>query len=610
MTAEENFAGNAVPTESIEFDDTMPLMPFGDDQPQLEVEFGGHTIAGRKEKNEDAFAARQPEGSERYYKGVIACVADGVSCSENAQQASQTSVMDFIENYYSTPDSWGVKQAAAKVLSSLNSWLFHHGQQGNLRHNGLVTTFSGTILKSTTAHIFHAGDSRIYRLRQGNLEQVTRDHTHKQIGTKAFLTRALGMDSRLDVDYLQKSLKVGDVLMLTTDGVHDTLKDHDLLAMLQSHLAETSTSPSLEETARKIVDDAYEAGSEDNISCLLVKIKDLPIEDINEVHRKLTKLTIPPVMDPGHKIDGYEVEKVIHSGTRSHLYVVKHPDQARKLVLKAPSDNFAEDAQYLEGFIREQWVGRRIDHPNVMKIYPRPADSPFMYHLCEYIEGTSLRQWMIDNPQPSLAKVRELAEGMVAAIRVFQRQGMVHRDIKPENILLDEKERVHLIDFGTVQVDGLDEISSPLGEEVPVGSVDYIAPEYLRGEKGQHYSDIFSLGVMLYEMCTGALPFKQTAAQQNQPQHYQEWKYISARRPRPELPLWLDLTLEKACNPSPAKRYHVMSELLHDLSNPNAELVNVHQSAPLLKRNPTLFWQGVSALLFVGLVAQWFYFNR
>ncbi|BFM14710.1 bifunctional protein-serine/threonine kinase/phosphatase [Maricurvus nonylphenolicus] len=605
MTAKEDLT-----TDNREFEDIMPLLPFGDDQPQLDVEFGGHSIAGRKEKNEDAFAARQPDGGERYYKGVVACVADGVSCSENAQQASQTSVMDFIENYYSTPDTWGVKQAAAKVLSSLNSWLFHHGQQGNLRHNGLVTTFSGAILKSTTAHIFHAGDSRIYRLRQGNLEQVTRDHTHKQIGTKAFLTRALGMDSRLDVDYQQKSLKVGDVLMLTTDGVHDTLKDHDLLAMLQAHLAETPEAPTLEQTARRIVDDAYEAGSEDNISCLLVKIKELPIEDINEVHRKLTKLTIPPVMEPGHKIDGYEIQKIVHSGTRSHLYLVKQMETGKKYVLKAPSENFAEDAQYLEGFIREQWVGRRINHPNVMKIYPRPAESPFMYHLCEYIEGTSLRQWMIDNPQPSLAKVRELAKGMVAAVRVFQRQGMVHRDIKPENILLDEHERVRLIDFGTVQVDGLDEIATPLGEEVPVGSVNYIAPEYLRGEKGQHYSDIFSLGVILYEMCTGTLPFKQTAAQQQQPQHYQEWNYIPARRARPELPLWLDLTLEKASDPNPAKRYHVMSELLHDLSSPNAELVAVHKSAPLLKRNPTLFWQGISALLAVGLVAQWVYMSQ
>lgn len=579
----------------------MPLIPLADGDPILSVEFGGHSIAGRKERNEDAFAARQPEGNERIYKGVVACIADGVSCSENAQQASTTSVTDFIHNYYSTPDTWAVRQAAARVLSSLNSWLFHHGQQTSARHNGLVTTFTGVICKSTTAHIFHAGDSRIYRWRKGKLEQLSRDHVHNQHGGRSFITRALGMDSVLEVDYFQSDLQVGDVLLLSTDGLHGSLRDRELAELLSLDYI------SLEACAHTLVNRALAAGSDDNISCLLVRIKQLPQADIDEIHRKLTQQVIPPVLLIGQKIDDYEVQKVLHSGSRSHVYLVKHPKQQSLRVLKAPSPNFSDDVQYLEGFIREQWVGQRINHPSIMKIYPRPAESPFLYHLCEYIEGATLRQWMIDNPQPSLARVRDITAGIITAMRVFQRMGMVHRDIKPENLIIDNSGKVRMIDFGTVQVDGLDEISTPLAEEMPVGSVDYIAPEYLHGEKGGHEADIFSLGVIIYEMCTGHLPFKTDAIKQHQPQRYMEWDYISVRHWRPELPLWLDLTLKKACDPNPVKRYHVMSELQQDLSRPNAELVDVHQRGPLLQRNPVLFWQVVSGLLLAGLIAQWVY---
>lgn len=134
-------------------------------EPNLEVTFGGFSSAGNKPENQDAFAAWQPSSNSARYKGIACCIADGVSCSDNAQQASTTSVTHFLNDYYSTPDSWDVKTAAGKVLSSLNAWLYHHGQQASARHNSLVTTLSSVVLKSSTLHVFHVGDSRVYRLR-------------------------------------------------------------------------------------------------------------------------------------------------------------------------------------------------------------------------------------------------------------------------------------------------------------------------------------------------------------------------------------------------------------------------------------------------------------
>jgi protein phosphatase len=585
----------------------------GDQKKILEVAIGGYSVAGIKTSNEDAFAALQPAPPIRALKGIALCVADGVSCSDNAQLASQTAVRTFIEDYYSTPDSWPVKTAAARVLSALNAWLFHHGQQ-YIARNALVTTFSGVILKSTTAHLLHAGDSRIYRWRGGSLELLTRDHQQRNRDGSFYLTRALGMDSRLEVDYIQEELVQGDLLVLTTDGVHGVLPNAELSQLLAANFAD------LETQAKAIVDAALRNGSDDNLSCLLVRVDQLPIEDIDEVHRRLTQLKIPPVLDVGQIIDGYRVQRILHNGTRSHVYVVEsivetnigveqNTGAQKRYVLKAPSSNFSEDAQYLEGFMREQWVGRRIDHPSIMKIYPHPENSPFLYHLCEYIEGQSLRQWLFDNPRPALEIVRSLTREIITALRVFQRQHMVHRDLKPENVMLLADGRIKLIDFGTVYVSGLGEVNSPLREDTPVGSADYIAPEYLLGETGTHTSDIFSLGVMVYEMLTGKLPFNlpflSSGATRRPPKGLQPWRYQFAREKRKDLPLWVDLALQKATAPRQRERYQALSEFLQDICVPNADMLQERQSAPLIERSPVNFWRGLALLLLIVVLVQW-----
>lgn len=578
----------------------------------LSIAYGGYTTVGVKERNEDAFAAILPTQPVRHTKGALAGIADGVSCSENAQIASQTAVGTFIQDYLSTPETWDVKTSASRVLSSLNSWLFYQGQSALTRHNGFVTTFSTVILKSTTAHILHCGDSRIYRLRDGQLQQLTTDHVLVQSGGGVSLTRALGMDNELKVDYQQRSLRVGDVLMLTTDGVHEKLKTAQLAQLLQPLLEENvaqigeGRNSALEKVAHAIADQALFANSTDNITCLLLKVLDLPVENLDESHRKLTQLTIPPVLEAGNKLDGYTIVRVLHSGTRSHVYLATHPRFRQKFVLKVPSLNFAEDAQYLEGFIREQWVGRRVDNPALMKIHEPVPDSKFLYHICEYIEGKTLKQWIYDNPQPELQVVRALARQIGNCLRVLQRQGMLHRDLKPENLMLTPAGEIKLIDFGTVQVSGLQDINSPVTETVPVGTADYMAPEYLFGEKGVHRSDIFSFGVIVYEMLTGTRPYKTPPNDTSRVPDYSFWKYHSACAVRRDLPLWVDLALRKACAPKPTERYAALSEFLRDLEVPNAELLAAHQHKPLIEKHPVRFWQAVSlALLLLLLVQTW-----
>ena len=587
-----------------------------DTQKSLQLRFGGYSSAGIKPENQDAFVAHFPPGSAGYLKGGVACMADGVSCSDSAQLASQTSVTTFVEDYFSTPDAWPVKTAAARVLSSLNSWLYQHGQSGSARHNGLVTTFSAVVFKSTTAHILHVGDSRLYRYRRhssgADLEQLSRDHSHQQGGEKSFLTRALGMDSHLEVDYQQEDLQKGDVFLLSTDGIHDVLPSATLKAFLARACDlpddKSQQSAQLEILSREMGEAALDRGSKDNISGLLIRVVGLPDDDIDEVHRKLTQLTIPPALEVGMKIDAYEIQRVLHSGTRSHVYLAKDLNDQSLCVLKAPSENYQEDPEFLEAFVREQWVGRRINHPGVMKIINHPS-SRFMYHACEYIEGKTLRQWIYDNPHPSFERVRDIANELVSALRAFQRLSMVHRDLKPENIIISTEGGVKIIDFGTVQVSGLDEIASPISESCPVGAVDYIAPEYLLGEKGQHRSDIFSIGVIVYEMLTGALPYQSPRVQRASVRSYDIWQYQSAQSQRSDIPAWIDLALQKATAPLPGQRYGALSEFLQDLKTPNHGMLSQLESAPLLERDPVSFWKLISGLLFICVLAQFYFMN-
>lgn len=573
----------------------------------LKVEFGGYTSAGIKEQNQDAFAAQSPTGSLLKHKGAIATIADGLSSSANAQLAARTCASSFITDYLATPETWGVARAAAKIVRSLNSWCYAQGipelGQSNTDDStkdgsgNMLTTLSSIIFKSCHGYIFHVGDSRIYRWQDNSLEQLTRDHKQHQ-GKQNFLYRAVGVDSHIDVDYIKIKLQSDDLLMLSTDGVHDFISNNELSNFLSMrHI-------SLEAKAQSIIEQALKNGSDDNVSCLLVKVKELGDIDIDENYRQLSQLAIPPALEVGNVLEDYEVLEVLFSGTRSYLYKVLNQKNNLTYALKAPSSNFCEDLIYLRGFAQEQWIGQHIDHVNVMKILPRSADSQFMYHVCELIEGQTLRQWMIDNPLPSLEQVRSILKPITAALRCMQRLDMIHRDLKPENVMISHNQEVKLIDFGTVQVAALSEISSDEEDDTPVGSVNYVAPEYLLTNRCEHVSDIFSLGVMTYEMLTNALPYKSFIYKDYRPKTLGEWHYIPIYQTQCKLPIWVDMALRRATAPNPDNRYQALSEFLSDLHQPNEVHLAAIKNAPLLERNPLLFWKVTCALLVVANLYQ------
>ncbi|WP_261837344.1 bifunctional protein-serine/threonine kinase/phosphatase [Vibrio ishigakensis] len=558
----------------------------------LKIEHGGASLTGKRAQNQDAILVKVPDNNQELtHKGIVACIADGVSCSDQSQRASHTAVVQFVNDYFATPSSWSIKHSASKILTAINSWLYEEGSKQALTHNSLVTTFSCVIIKSNTAHIFHVGDTRIYLMRDGELELLTKDHQRVNLAKQAYLTRALGMDSNLDVDYQQLSLKKGDRFILTTDGVHDTL---DVSSQV------SSASLTSQQLSDQLCQSALEKGSEDNLSALVLDILELPAQSLPEHQLSVLSRSIPPALDEGHKLDHFKVLKILHAGARSHVYQVLDETSGEIRVLKTPSEQYRDELEFLKGFANEQWVGTQLKNKRVMKVYPTPVESKFVYQICEHIEGMTLRQWMYDNPKPSLQQARSILDETVKALRVFQRADMVHRDLKPENIMITPSGEVKIIDFGAVKVKGLEEISPESQDTVPLGAVNYIAPEYLNTGKANLVSDLFSVAVIGYEMLTGELPYKPSTSQNLNAARHTKWVYRSLSDYRDDIPTWVDLVFRKATHHLPNRRYQVLGDFIADLYIPNPVLQKEKDESPLIKRNPVLFWK-ILALMATGV---------
>ncbi|MBN4073852.1 serine/threonine-protein phosphatase, partial [bacterium AH-315-E07] len=278
---------------------------------KLSITIGQHSEQGIKQENQDFYGVVTPKEPQLSMKGIAVAIADGVSSSFSGREAAESCVVSFLSDYYSTPDSWTTKTSAHKILTAINSWLYHRGQQHDDSERGLLTTFSAIVLKSTTGHIFHIGDSRVYRLQGKALEQLTNDHRRKT-ANHDYLSRAVGIDMHLDIDYYKIDLEPNDIFILTTDGVHDFVDDSDIVRLALKY-------QDLTVLAKEIVKFSLESNSTDNVTCQVLRIDSLPLQSANEAVDELTKLPFPPDLEPGMVIDGYRIEREIHASKRTQV---------------------------------------------------------------------------------------------------------------------------------------------------------------------------------------------------------------------------------------------------------------------------------------------------
>ncbi|MCJ8269205.1 MAG: protein phosphatase 2C domain-containing protein, partial [Psychrosphaera sp.] len=224
-------------------------------QGKLKLSYAACSQAGVKAQNEDAHGVGAPKPVLSLAKGVVATIADGVSHAAFAAKASAYCVERFAEDYYQTPTTWSTQRAISDCLASINGGLFNKSQSSQW-----LTTMSGIVFRSTTAHIFHVGDTQIMHISEGQASIVTTAHNRRLANKSSILTRALGADNHLEVDYQQLPVKPGDLFVLTSDGIHDHI-DADTIAKI----AEQQSDLTL--LSEQLATQAMEEGSQDNLTC-------------------------------------------------------------------------------------------------------------------------------------------------------------------------------------------------------------------------------------------------------------------------------------------------------------------------------------------------------
>ena len=566
----------------------------------LKVSIGQYSTAGVKQQNQDFHGVYLPEGHVLKQKGIACVIADGIGSSNVSHLAAETAVGSFLSDYYSTSDAWSTQTSAERVIRATNSWLYAQTQQSQGRFDkdrGYVCTLSALILKQQQAHVFHVGDSRIYRIRDHEIELLTHDHRVWLSSREHYLSRALGADYRIEIDYRNIELKEKDIFLLMTDGVYEFVTDQQLLDL-------TLIDADLNQLAKGLVEKALEQGSDDNLSFQVIRVEQLP--ELNQFHIQ-QDYVFPQQLSKGEVFEGYVIDKILHQNHRSCLYLA-HDTQQQPLVIKTLGVDLQQDKYAVEQFQLEDWVSKRLKHDNLMQCYPHNTEKKYLFQCYEYLQGETLAQWLHRQEKPlNLDEILPILQQTALALNAMHRLEMLHQDIRPKNIIVLNTEsaiKIKLIDYGSTAVRGLVEIN-PKNANRPLGTLAFMAPEYFIDHSPSVHSDQFSLAVMAYYLLTKQLPYGTDLARCNSLKQLKKVQYYSIRKYRPDLPIWLDKILGQALSIEPTHRFEALSELIHNLMHPSKELLNSKPPA-IIERDPLRFWQiscTVLGLLFLLSIA-------
>ena len=552
----------------------------------LRIDLGHTSLRGPRPRNEDYCAGATPEGLELENKGILVAVADGVGGHADGREASEYCVRSLLADYYSTPDTWSVPQALDKVIVALNRWLYAHSRRAP-DTAGMATTLSALVLRGRRYVIGHVGDTRVYRWRDGELTQLTSDHVWEHPELKNVLSRAVGLDAGLAVDYADGDLAPDDVFLLASDGVWGTLGAPRLAKLL-------NLNESADVAAARIANAATDAGAQDNCTALVLRVLELPPDGLRDTLARVSALPPPPRLKPGQVLDGLEVAEVLHESRVTLLYRVRAVASGQDFVLKTlrPLGEGA-DAADTAALAHEEWLARRIASADFPQVVSWPARR-YLYYLMSWHEGATLARHLEQGRRFTAVEAADLTTRTLKALAVLHRLAIVHRDIKPDNLHLGADGRLRLLDLGVAASDGQDaaevfnEINNP-------GTPSYMAPELFAGKPANESSDLYAVGVTLYQLLTRKYPYGEI-------EPFQTPRFgdpLPPTRYRPDIPDWLESVMLKAVAREPADRFETAEEFLLALERGAQRPLRVARRTPLLRRDPML---GLKLLAVASLV--------
>jgi serine/threonine protein phosphatase PrpC len=575
------------------------------------IDIGFATLAGRKSINEDFCAAMLPEPGQEGMGSIVA-IADGVSAGGMGREAAQTTVTSLVRDYYGTPETWDTTVALDRIIGAQNAWLAGI----NRRRQPVMglTTLTALVLRGQSYTLAHVGDSRAYLLRGGETLQLTHDHVVNHPDFSHQLLRSVGVEDHVVVDYMQGDLHVGDVFVLVTDGVHGVLRESRL-----KEFASLQENQSAQLASRNLVDAALAAGSNDNVTAVVVRVLGLLEATLQDVNRMAQGLQIPPRLKVGEVIDGLLVTAAVADNGINVLYQVRDPQTRILYALKTLHPARAHDEQERAMLAHEAWLatrmqtGRAAEHlVHIHERLPAGQERSAFYLLYDWHAGETLQQQLARGHKFSVQQALGVATQTARALGWLHRQCVIHRDIKPANLHQGEDGVLRLLDLG-VALSGREPEAM---RKLHAGTPSFINPEQwgysataadASEELPDAQSDLFALGVTLYQLLTTRLPYGDVLP-------YQAGRYyrdpIAPSRHNPEVPIWLDHIVLKAVARDKRKRFETAEELLLALERGASRPLTAPQATPLIQRDPTAIWKLalVVSLLFNLLLVYWLLF--
>jgi len=377
------------------------------------------------------------------------------------------------------------------------------------------------IFKGRDVHVGHVGDSRLYLVRQEEIKKLTSDHSMTGLQLKlrlmnemearvshlrSMLTRSVGAEMVVRFDYKRVTAMQHDRFLQCTDGLYCFMNDGEI--------AEGVDRLNLDEICPYLVSLAERRGTDDNLTAQLIHVdrvtplrKEKPLSILTaagEAHEVTDQNELTPgqVLDERYRID----TKISRSGMAT-IYKCFDLKENHFVALKIPHMQYESDVSFFSRFEREAEIGKILNHPNILKFYEPDPKHTRPYIVMELLEGKTLAQVLNDVKPFPVDDALQIAARIADALAHMHEKGVVHRDLKPQNVMICKDGSLRIMDFGIARATEMRRLTF-VGFTPAMGTPDYMAPEQVKGRRGDARTDIYSLGAMLYEMVTGKLPFE------------------------------------------------------------------------------------------------------
>jgi len=477
--------------------------------------------AGPRPENEDYVLFWEPEAErEKDAFGSIALVADGLGGHDAGEVASRLAVTTVLDVFRKSDPRMTSNQLLWRAFTEANLAVYDAGMHGD-SPTRMATTLTVSLFRNNEVAIGHVGDSRAYLVRQGQIKQLTSDHTYVALQMKmnlisreeamsselrSMLTRSVGQNPTVQVDYKRLVAHDLDTIVQCSDGLHVCVPDHEL----RDSVNRMPPAAACEHLVRL----AEKRGGQDNVSVQIVRIESVPRVGYyrGAVAYSAPAAAAAPVtqdLAPGSLLDErFQITGVIHRSAMSTVFKGIDLKTGRPAAIKVPLPGLEGDPAAYSRFEREEAIGRTLDYPAILKILPiEDSEKSRPYLVMELLDGQTLEKLMRQiRPMPeadALPIISQICDGL----QYLHAHGVVHRDLKPQNIMLCSDGSLRIMDFGIAKAAATRRITFG-GFSPTMGTPDYMAPEQVKGQRGDERTDIYSLGAILYEMLTGHVPFE------------------------------------------------------------------------------------------------------